>query len=595
MAELKYFTAIRDALAEEMRRDASTLLMGEDVGAPGGIYAQTRGLQDEFGADRVMDTAAGEIGFMGAAVGCALTGMRPIVEISFADFFPVCMDPLVNQAAKFRYMSGGQASVPLTVMSFGGGGMNAGPQHSGTYEAVFGAVPGLKVVTPATPGDAKGLLKTAIRDDDPVIVLFHKGLLGMREEVADDPEALIPMGQAAVRREGDAITIVAWAGGVGRALKAADALAKDGIEAEVIDLRSIQPLDVATVVDSVRRTHRLLTVQETIGFSGIGAEVCAEVSRFAFDYLDAPPERVVPAFSPVPFSPALEGLHLPDVDRIVNQAQEMVVQMSIDVEDRDAIRTITINRPEKRNSLNAEMLLAIRDAAVEAGERDDVRVVVIRGDETAFSTGADLNAYAGFGALEARASNERTWIAAFDALEALDKPVIASVAGFAVAGGTELLLACDLVVAADDATFGLVEARVGVIPGAGASVRLTRWVGRAQAKELLMLGDTLDRRRGPPDRPREPARAGGRACRRDARVRPQARVAQPARPGGRQARGQRRRRDDAAPRHAVRAAGVRAAVRLAGPEGGHGRLPREAPPAVHRNLIPTTYAQETST
>lgn len=165
--------------------------------------------------------------------------------------------------------------------------------------------------------------------------------------------------------------------------------------------------------------------------------------------------------------------------------------MSIRIEDRDAIRTITIDRPEKRNSLNAEMLLAIRDAAVEAGERDDIRVVVIRGDETAFSTGADLNAYVGFGALEARASNVRTWMAAFDALEALDKPVIASVAGFAVAGGTELILACDLVIAADDATFGLVEARVGVVPGAGASVRLTRWVGRAQAKELLMLGDTL--------------------------------------------------------------------------------------------------------
>lgn len=326
MAQVKYFTAIRDALAEELRRDPTTLLFGEDVARPGGIYAQTRDLQDEFGAERVLDTPAGEVGFLGAAVGFALTGMRPIVEISFADFFPVCMDQLVNQAAKFRYMSGGQASVPLTVMSFGGGGLNAGPQHSGTYEAWLAAVPGLKVVTPATPSDVKGLLKAAIRDDDPVVVLFHKGLLGMREEVADDEDLLLPLGQAVVRREGDAITLVAWAGGVGRALKAADALAGAGIEAEVVDLRSIQPLDLATVVDSVRRTHRLLTVQETIGFCGVGAEVCTEVARVAFDFLDAPPERVAPRFTPVPFSPPLEDYHLPAVEQIVQQAQEMVTR-----------------------------------------------------------------------------------------------------------------------------------------------------------------------------------------------------------------------------------------------------------------------------
>lgn len=324
MPELKYYAAVREALAEEMRRDPSTVLLGEDIGAPGGIYAETRGLQDEFGDARVLDVPAGELGFLGAAVGCALTGLRPIVEISFADFFPVCMDQLVNQAAKVRYMSGGQASVPLTVLSFGGGGLNAGPQHSGTYEAWLGSMPGLKVVTPATPGDVKGLLKSAIRDDDPVIVLLHKGLLQMREDVPDDPGRTLPLGRAEVRRPGRHVTLVAWSGGVRRAMRAAEELAAAGIEAEVVDLRSIQPLDVATVVDSVCRTHRLVVVQETVGFSGIGAEVAAEVTRLAFDYLDAPVERVAPPFTPVPFSPPLERFHLPEPSDIARRAQELI-------------------------------------------------------------------------------------------------------------------------------------------------------------------------------------------------------------------------------------------------------------------------------
>jgi pyruvate dehydrogenase E1 component beta subunit len=322
--ELKYFAAIQKALAEELRRDDATILMGEDIGAPGGIYAQTRGLQEEFGTDRVFDTPAGEVGFMGAAIGCALTGLRPIVEISFADFFPVCMDQLVNQAAKIRYMSGEQVSVPLTVISFGGGGLNAGPQHSGTYEAWLGSMPGLKVVTPATPGDAKGLIKTAIRDDDPVIVLLHKGLLQQREEIDDTVEHLVPLGSAVIRRPGEHVTLVAWSGGVRHALKAADELADSGIDAEVIDLRSIQPLDLETVLESVRRTHRMVVVQETIGFAGIGAELAAEVTREAFDHLDAPVERVAPPFTPVPFSPPLERFHLPSAEDVVRRTRAVV-------------------------------------------------------------------------------------------------------------------------------------------------------------------------------------------------------------------------------------------------------------------------------
>jgi acetoin:2,6-dichlorophenolindophenol oxidoreductase subunit beta len=322
--ELKYFNAVREALAEEMARDDSTVLMGEDIGAAGGIYAETRGLQEQFGNERVLDTPAGEVGFMGAAIGCAITGLRPIVEISFADFFPVCLDQLINQAAKIRYMSGGQTSVPLTVFSFGGGGLSAGPQHSGTYEALLGSIPGLKVVTPATPGDAKGLLKAAIRDHDPTIVLLHKGLLQAREEVAENGDATVPLGSAAVRRAGDHITLVAWSGGVRRALAAAERLAGAGIAAEVIDLRSIQPLDLETVLTSVRKTHRLLVVQETLGFAGIGSELAYAVGSAAFDYLDAPVHRVCPPFTPVPFSPPMEEFHTPSSEQVVARAQEMV-------------------------------------------------------------------------------------------------------------------------------------------------------------------------------------------------------------------------------------------------------------------------------
>jgi acetoin:2,6-dichlorophenolindophenol oxidoreductase subunit beta len=323
MAQLKYYQAVSAALAEEMEADATTLLMGEDVGRPGGIYAQTRGLQERFGPDRVRDTPAGEIGFMGAAVGLALTGMRPIVEISFADFFPTCMDQVVNQMAKIRYMSGGQATMPVTVMSFGGAGLNAGPQHSGTYEAWLGSMPGLKTVCAATPGDVKGLLKTAVRSDDPVFVLMHKGLLQQRENVPDG-DHLVPLGEAAVRREGTDLTIAAWLGGLRPSLAAAETLAGEGVSAEVIDLRSIQPLDVDAVLDSVVKTSRLLVVQETVGFSGIGAELCARVAEDAFDFLDAPPTRVACPFVPVPMSPPLEDFVLPGAEDVVAAARELL-------------------------------------------------------------------------------------------------------------------------------------------------------------------------------------------------------------------------------------------------------------------------------
>lgn len=324
MAETKYFRAVNEALAEELRRDESTFLMGEDIGQPEGIFAQTRGLQAEFGPKRVLDTPAGEVGFMGAAVGAALAGKRPIVEISFADFFPVCMDQLVNQAAKMRYMSGGQVALPMTVVSFGGGGLNAGPQHSSSYEAWLGSMPGLKLVTPATPRDAKGLIKSAVRDDDPVIVVLHKGLLQQREELPEDEEILVPLGDAAVLREGKDLTIACWSGAVRRVKKAAEKLEAQGIDVEIIDIRSVQPLDLPKIVESVKKTHRLLIAQETIGFCGVGAEIAAGVMKDAFDYLDSPIERVHPPFTPVPYSPPLENYHLPSPDQIATAAERLV-------------------------------------------------------------------------------------------------------------------------------------------------------------------------------------------------------------------------------------------------------------------------------
>ena len=321
---MKYYAAIREALRCELERDPRVFFMGEDVGKPGGIYAQSRGLQEEFGVERVRDTPAGELGFMGAAVGAALTGARPVVEISFADFIPVCLDQLVNQAAKIRYMSGGQARVPLTVVTFGGAGRNAGPQHSGSYEALLGSIPGLRVVMPSTPHDVQGFLKAAIRDDDPTIVILNKALLGL----ADDSEAgvePIPFGEAAVRREGEDVTIVAWSAMVHTALEAADRLAaEDGVSAEVIDLRSIQPLDGETIGASARKTGRVVTVQETVSFAGIGAEVAAEVSRRAFGWLDAPVQIVGPPFTPVPFAKLMEEFVLPDAGSIVRAVREIL-------------------------------------------------------------------------------------------------------------------------------------------------------------------------------------------------------------------------------------------------------------------------------
>lgn len=323
MSEIKYFQAITRALLAEMRADPSVIVIGEDVGAAQGIYAQTRGLLDEFGPKRVLDAPDGELGYLGTGVGAALTGLRPVVEISFADFFPVSMDQLVNQAAKIRYMSGGQVSVPMTVLSFGGGAVRAGPQHSGTFEAWLGSMPGLKVATPAIPADVAGLIRTAIRDDNPTVVILHKGLLQLRGEVPDDIPT-VPFGQARTVRQGSDVTLVGWSGSVARCEAAAVIAAERGIDVEVIDLRSIQPLDIDAVLTSVATTHRLVIAQETTMFCGAGAEIAAQVVDRGFDELDAPILRVGPPFTPQPYSPPMEDAFLPSPERIVASIEEVV-------------------------------------------------------------------------------------------------------------------------------------------------------------------------------------------------------------------------------------------------------------------------------
>ena len=325
MPSIKYYQALTRALKEEMTRDESVMLLGEDVGPSGGIFAQTRGLHGAFGDLRVRDTPIAENGFVSAAVGAAMTGLRPVVEIGFEDFLTCCMDPLVNQAAKLRYMLGGQVSVPLLLYAFGGGGVNAGPQHSQSLAAWFAHVPGLKVVMPATPRDVLGLVKSSIRDDNPVLCLLSKKLIGTSGEVegADD-ETLVPLGRAEIARSGADVSLVTI-GQMRRAgLAAAEQLEAEGIEAEVIDLRSISPLDTETLLASVEKTGRLAVVQESHAPCSVAAEVLAVAAERIERPLRARPRRIAPPFAPSPFTPALEKAYIPDSPRIAETIRRMV-------------------------------------------------------------------------------------------------------------------------------------------------------------------------------------------------------------------------------------------------------------------------------
>jgi pyruvate dehydrogenase E1 component beta subunit len=321
--EMSYAEALRDAMGIALERDARVILMGEDIGVYGGAFGVTGDLVERFGPERVMDTPISELGGAGVAVGAALTGLRPIFEFQFSDFATLAMEQIVNQAAKLRYMLGGEASVPLVMRMPAGSGTGAAAQHSQSLEAWFGHVPGLKVVQPATPADAKGLLLAALEDPDPVIVFEHKILYKMKGLV---PEGYYttPIGEAAVRREGTDLTIVASAIMVHRALEAAEVLAAEGIAAEVIDLRSIRPLDAETIVASVKKTGRLLCVYEGVKTLGVGAEISALVAESeAFDYLDAPILRLGGAEAPIPYNPDLEKAAVPQVPDIEAAARKL--------------------------------------------------------------------------------------------------------------------------------------------------------------------------------------------------------------------------------------------------------------------------------
>jgi len=322
--EMTYREAIRQALREEMRRDEAVFLLGEDIAEFGGSYKVTLGLLEEFGPERVRNTPISEASIIGAAVGSAIMGMRPIAEIMYIDFTPLCMDQIINQAAKIRYMSGGQVKVPLVIRTQGGAGRSSAAHHAQSLEAWFVHIPGLKVIMPSTPYDAKGLLKAAIRDDNPVIFIEHKLLYPIKGPVPKE-EYIIPLGKADIKRVGSDITIVATSRMVGRALLAADELGKEEISVEVIDPRTLAPLDKEVIVFSVKKTGRILIVHEACERGGIGAEITAEVIKEAFNYLDAPIERLGAANTPPPFAPELENFVIPDVDDIIKKVKRLIV------------------------------------------------------------------------------------------------------------------------------------------------------------------------------------------------------------------------------------------------------------------------------
>jgi pyruvate dehydrogenase E1 component beta subunit len=316
MAETRFVKAINAALADSLAEDPAVIVLGEDVAAAGGSFAATRGLLERFGPLRVRDTPISEAAIVGAAVGAAMSGLRPVVEIMFMDFTALAMDALVNQAAKARFMFGGQCSVPMVLRTPHGGGINAGPQHSQCLEAWFAHVPGLKVVCPSTPADAYGLLRAAIADPDPVIVIENKALYAKKGEIGEPPEA-VPIGAGKVVRQGSDATVVAYGAAVETALSAAAQLAVEGVELEVVDLRSLQPWDEALVLASIAKTHRAVIVHEAVEAFGIGAEVAARIADAGFDELDAPIVRVGAPFMPVPFARSLEQAYMPSAAKAI--------------------------------------------------------------------------------------------------------------------------------------------------------------------------------------------------------------------------------------------------------------------------------------
>jgi len=324
MRTITYGQAISEALHEEMLRDKAVIILGEDVGVMGNVFGITKGFIEEFGAQRMIDTPISEAGFTGMAVGAAMRGLRPVVELMYVDFSAVCMDPIVNQAAKMRYMTGGQVKIPMVVRAPGGAGRRNAAQHSQSLEGIFTQFPGLKVVAPSTPYDAKGLLKAAIRDDDPVVFLEHKMLYRQQGEVPAE-EYVIPLGKADVKKTGGDVTIITYSRQVSFALEAAKKLANEwDIDAEVVDIRTLVPLDWETIAASIKKTRRAVVVQEAVQRGGYAAEIMAQIMEHAFDDLDAPVKRVTGLNTVIPFSPALEDHVYPQPNDIIAAVKTML-------------------------------------------------------------------------------------------------------------------------------------------------------------------------------------------------------------------------------------------------------------------------------
>ena len=324
MKEITYAQAINEAISEEMRRDENVFMMGEDIGLYCGAFGVSRGMIQEFGGDRIMDTPIAEQAYVGAGVGAAMCGMRPIVELMFSDFMCVCFDELVNEAAKLRFMFGGKVKVPMVMRTASGAGTGAAAQHSQSLEACLAHFPGLKVVIPSTPYDAKGLLKTAIRDDNPVMFLEQKTLYRTKGMVPEG-EYSIPLGQADIKLAGSDCTVVTYGRMVNTCLTAAQGLEKDGVRLEVIDIRSLVPLDTQTILESVKKTKHVLIVHEAVQFCGFGAEIAGQIADSdAFYYLDAPIKRLGAKSTPIPFNPILEAETFPTVPNIVAAVKSLL-------------------------------------------------------------------------------------------------------------------------------------------------------------------------------------------------------------------------------------------------------------------------------
>jgi pyruvate/2-oxoglutarate/acetoin dehydrogenase E1 component len=323
MPELSYREAVRDALSTAMREDEDVFIMGEDIAEMGGSMGVTQGMLDEFGPERVRNSPISEAAIVGAGIGAAMQGMRPVVEIMYEDFLTLAAEQVINQAAKHRYMSGGQLKVPLTIRTQGGAGWSPGAQHAQQLEAWFVHIPGLKVVFPSTPADARGLLYSSIYEDNPVIFFEHRTLYGIKEEVPEKLEP-IPLGEARIQREGEDVTVVATGRLVHESLAAAEQAEEQGVSVEVVDPRTLQPLDEGTIIESVKKTNRCVVAHEAITRMGHGAEVAAVVQYQAFDWLDAPVERVGAKFTPLPFAPVMEEWVIPHADDVLQAVMRTV-------------------------------------------------------------------------------------------------------------------------------------------------------------------------------------------------------------------------------------------------------------------------------